>query len=288
MFWSLNLNRLFFVVIFLIQYLSAVGSVIVLNGTSSSGKTSISKCLQQQLVGNWVIISIDDFVVSATEQVAYELKIINFDMTLQETNNVIASNIKKIISIIDAAQTAITWSSIKAAMYQEVNALIQADYNVIIDTVFSDYEYDINSLYQQILNVNKHYVVLVYCCPEKLIEHVIHRNATGDYTQRRDVTRCIESFCELYGPTLCQQTRIDSLHAQSVSNIVKSFADQEQFCSFHSICPIKINTLLIQKFELVSNSSVGITPIRGNYNIVVNTGDMSSFECANKIKQLID
>lgn len=81
------------------------GNIIILNGVSSSGKTTLSRCLQDILEEEYFWISIDVFFSMAPQRLLVE------DMWLQ------------------------TFSHIREVMYTSITALSDSGVNVIIDDV---------------------------------------------------------------------------------------------------------------------------------------------------------
>lgn len=93
--------------------------VIVLNGGSSSGKSSIATCLQQQLEGTWMTLGVDDLI-----------RALSHGPTDTTGGGTLRFSADASISVGEAFHQA------EAAWYQGVGAIARAGGAVIADEVF--------------------------------------------------------------------------------------------------------------------------------------------------------
>lgn len=95
--------------------------VIVLNGGSSSGKSSIASCLQQQLEGTWLTLGVDDLI-----------RALSHGPTDTTAGGSLHFGTDGSISVTEAFHQA------EVAWYQGVGAIARAGAAVIADEVFLD------------------------------------------------------------------------------------------------------------------------------------------------------
>ena len=95
--------------------------VIVLNGGSSSGKSSIATCLQEQLEGTWLTLGVDDLI-----------RALSHGPTDTTAGGSLHFSSNGSISVSQAFHQA------QADWYQGVGAIARAGTGVIVDEVFLD------------------------------------------------------------------------------------------------------------------------------------------------------
>lgn len=93
--------------------------VIVLNGTSSSGKTSIGRCLQTMLATPWLLLGIDDLTRAVPD------KGIDDGTLLQ-------------VSATGQVEVGPGWRSLEASWYQAIATIASSGTGVIVDEVLLD------------------------------------------------------------------------------------------------------------------------------------------------------
>jgi chloramphenicol 3-O phosphotransferase len=95
--------------------------VIVLNGGSSSGKSSLATCLQQQLVGTWLTLGIDDLI-----------RALSHGPTDRGAGGSIKFEADGSIAVGEKFRRA------EAAWYEGLAAIARVGIGVIVDDVFLD------------------------------------------------------------------------------------------------------------------------------------------------------
>jgi chloramphenicol 3-O phosphotransferase len=93
--------------------------VIVLNGTSSSGKTSIARCLQSILATNWLLIGIDDLTRAVPDKGMDDGTLLH----VSETGQV---------------EVGPGWRSLETSWYMGIATIAASGTGVIVDEVFLD------------------------------------------------------------------------------------------------------------------------------------------------------
>jgi chloramphenicol 3-O phosphotransferase len=91
--------------------------VIVLNGGSSSGKSSIARCLQGMLARPWLTLGVDDLVEAVPQQRVADGSLLSF-----ETNGLV--------------EVGPAWEQLEDAWYQGLAAIARTGAGVIVDEVF--------------------------------------------------------------------------------------------------------------------------------------------------------
>lgn len=242
--------------LYCVQIFSQTGSLIVLQGTSSAGKSSIAQRLQTILPCDWSIVALDTFLGPELVSRAVQEGLIIDGMSELECQKIIADHIPELFSFFDAS----VWRRIKVDTYAFVAKEICAGRHIILDTVLQKDEFEVDSCFMTHLKNFPVSIVLVYCSPFHLVEHTNIRNDCGDFTQTRDLDRVLQMFCDLYVPVSCDQDEfVDQL-------IEADMLDQ------------RLRDLF---------GTVSIKPSFGSYDCIVNTGLMSVQACAERIAQLM-
>ncbi len=71
------------------------GFVILLNGTSSAGKSSIAVCLQQKISAS-IVVSLDELFWSNMIRIAEQLEVVDLDMSYEQKYMVIQNHKKQV------------------------------------------------------------------------------------------------------------------------------------------------------------------------------------------------
>lgn len=234
-----------------------IGSVVVLHGTSSAGKSSIALELQKILLGKWSIVAFDDFLGSVLLEKAKACGLIVQGMSELEHQKIIAAHIPELFARFDES----SWSQIKICMYSFVQQQVSLGENVILDTVLSKNEFDNSSDFLTLLSDVPLFISLIYCSPFHLVEHTNARNDCGELTQVRNLDRVLQMFCEVYIPAL-------NFPSLGVDTLTESDFVNQQI-----------------KEQFACSLGIGVIPAYGAYDCVVNAGLMSSRACSFDIYQ---
>src|SRR5690242_2130340 len=149
------------------------GNIIFLNGTSSSGKTSIAKALQEIMEGYYIRTGIDHFLDAAPDKIHVSSDGIN--PSAAEGFLWVRPNGDQRISELRAGPAALRlW----AGMHASAAALATTENNVIIDDVIFD-----SRVLQEAVNMLHTFNVLFVGirCPFEIAER--RERARGDRTQ---------------------------------------------------------------------------------------------------------
>ncbi len=148
-------------------------------------------------------------------------------------------------------------------LWDAINDTTQKGFNVIVDT--HDFKFFIDP--SQDLKI---VTVLLYCSPEKLIEHVYKRNHEDNKKNHRELKTVFNEFCNKYKPVKKNQSHIDTLNKETL---------QKSYGFFITLALKKIMNQFFQNDQNI----VHIAPIFKNYDCFINTGKLSITQSAQKI-----
>jgi chloramphenicol 3-O-phosphotransferase len=270
----------FYILIFssIATIVSASNDIIILNGTSSSGKSSIRKELCKILGLNWVSFSIDDYVTK--EFIRLYPDALNYSKGIGEEK--VDEYIKKFQS--SQIGNFLHSNDLFDRIICDMKSCLQQGKNVVIDIVLygEKYDYILNNLNPY--NVN---LIMVYCSLPKLIERVTVRNkiarAKGatleEKLSNRTFARTIRRFTSLYKSTklnnllgritrqdldiVLKKAELDFDTADMGKNGASNFADFAQALKY--------------ELSLIDNEFVYVTPIK-RYDMIINNS--VDFPCA--------
>jgi len=250
----------FFFVFTFVYYFYPVkkGGIIILDGVSSSGKTSLANCLMKFLDSTYKKVALDDYVA---------------DVFLAKKKLNIPH--KKFISIIRECRDR---------MYEEIIRLTSCGKNVLLDTVLSglEGEKDIDIAFEKLkgLEVVK---ILVYCPLPLVTERIEERNAKSFFDDKPEEMRSIAAtlqFCNVYKVLESDDDFfIGTLSKKDIELAYKfpDFVPKQDIKIFDAV-----KNKLLFSFGLFDRESVKIAP-RQQYDCVVDTSKCSPEECSEKI-----
>lgn len=260
--------------------------IIILNGTTTAGKSSVALDLKALLEAQSTaveIFAIDTFMVPK----------IQWALVLNRFNpfNVCVAN-ADLLTPTDILEMG---KESQVELCMAVKAAYAQGKTVIIDA--SIYRKDQIDFYQQALANLKVTWALVYCPLATLVERVIKRNQTSKIIEQRSVFQALDQFGRLYKNT--NNNPIDVLSQENLyiacdkaqqthsamQNTIPDFLRGIQ----NVICPFGIDRIqksLLENFELMSNGKVLINSIM-QHDCVVNTGLYNSTTCARAIVKSI-
>lgn len=273
--------------------LYSVGTIILVNGTSSSGKSSIINSLKQKLQEDAVFVSIDEIGWTPLLDEAMQRGLISSEMSNKEQYDIMYKNLDTLCA---ACEHKLIYLE---KLYDRIQKLALDHRYVIFDTVFymSDYQ-DVALFWERMKSFNV-CSILVYCSPEIIVQRVMRRNAEAMDDQKRDLFSVAKSFCLTYSPASNQEDAIAFLKMQDVENLLLSVQKYLHEAGMsESLVREKIAMLSeeyakrffysasqnLPKDEL---SSVGIVA-QFKHDIVINTGLLSSDACAQSMIDLFE
>ncbi len=233
------------------------GCVIILDGMSNAGKTSIERYLIKHLGSSYSKVALDDFVT---------------DLWLEKKGAYLPEQefVNRVHQRVDA-------------MYDKVRALVLNGKNVLLDTVLSGLvgENDVSRCFEKLQGLDV-MMVLVYCPLTAVVERMKKRNERArlenDPGRERPMIVSLK-FADIYHNASSEDLVIDVLSREDVKRTyeptgelstdeVKQYEDMKES--------------MLSKFDLHDKQCVKITPCL-QYDCIVNTASCTPEGCAQKI-----
>lgn len=269
-----------FVGLFFYQIVLCSGSIILLNGVSSAGKSSISKCLHE-MIDNSVIVGLDDLFWSHMIRTAESMGLALPEMSYEQKYCIAKKHKPEVVKKLRNNREQTT----KQELFCNARTLALQGKIVILDTPVGIFSNDEWVMFWNKVEKIQVLSVLVYCPFSENINHVVARNYSGIFDQERRVKAVVEQFIALYilsrSPDLMidvlQRADVDCAFEKVLAELQRKFDEKEVK---------KIFKKLLQKFEKkfqmnqLDKVSIGS---KLNYDLLVNTAEHSSYECALQI-----
>ncbi len=261
---------------------SAQATIIFLNGTSSAGKSSITRELQSILGRSFVVVSTDTFLMDALVEEAYSRGLLKRSDPKPRT----AKEIKKLINALPKKQASVMYGDFKQiviannhAMYAHVAHLACQGWHVIIDHVMT-FDDDIKDCLQT-LGAFDVFFVLAHCPLGELVRRVYQRNSSQDKAEKRTLDSVLGHYAQVH----CPGSKDDFLEIISyeqmsyyIDLVRSSFPTVKLFSEFKEF--------VIRYLELDQCKYVYLCPSLA-YDYVINTGNKNPHTCAQSIAQAL-
>ncbi len=238
------------------------GHVIVLDGTSTAGKSSIIKYLLPMLGNSYEKVAIDDFVTPVfLEQGKQQRSEKEFLQRIHE---------------------------VSGGMYNKIRKLISEGKNVLVDTVISglEGEKDREHFFEK-LNGLKVFLVLVYCPLNVLAERINKRNEKALKENKPKDTRSRSVALVFDDMYKAQQSDNEVILGQlSRKDIELAYSNPKNELGETAEAFKQIKQNLISHFKLENKKVVNITS-QLVYDCVVDTSKNNPEECAQQIKNCL-
>lgn len=163
-----------------VNLLAEPGRIVLFNGTSSAGKSSLAEVAVQDSKTKFEVVSFDDF-----------------HRSYREKHGVTRLNREQ-------------WEDFRISLYRHAKAQSESGRNIIIDTVEFDVAYD---RYCEILNCSNVVKAIVYCPLDQILKRIDRRNSADDPAGRRPVLLSFQQFLQMYKP----QTSAEELVVEKTS-----------------------------------------------------------------------
>gem|GEM_PF-1469738 len=258
-------------------------SVLLITGTSSAGKTLISKELATLLVEDVALLSVDDVLWNAVLEEANRMGIIHDGMSIELQQRLVMEHKREVFAVFLADD----WQLPKQTFNKSAKSLTDQYGHVVVDTVFGYRgNFDDRTAFMQVMENVSMFSVLVYCSPLKLAQHVIERNGLSGHRQKRDLLFVMKQFPYLYQPAIAQEDSIAVVTQQEIDEALSMVLQHLQEDGVVGVDVQKsiddIQKFYYETFGLESQSRVAITH-RFKHDMVVNTGNLSLQQCAELI-----
>ena len=266
-----------------------VGSIILVNGTSSAGKSSIITHLKEILKEDAVFVSIDEIGWTPLLDEAMLRGLITCEMSKKEQYDVMYKNLDELCA---ACEHKLTYLE---QLYERIQDLASRHRYVIFDTVFYMDDYRDVAFFWKKMESFDVYSILVYCAPQIIAQRVMQRNNEATDDQKRDLLSVINSFCLVYSPALVEQDIVDFLTVFDIEKLVLTMQKYLRTTGMsESLIEEKVALLSKEYRErFFSNAeahtaesvvAVGIAA-QFKHDLVINTGTITSEACAQMIAE---
>ncbi len=237
------------------------GKIVLLNGTSSAGKTSIIKELQKHFGSSYVTVIGDEFVEEYSAKNPMPESMARNDYQFQVLSD----------------------------MYLHVKKLSESGKNVLVDTVEFDDHYQ---HYCSILNCNKVIKILVYCPLDVIVDRVKKRNISGDPKENRPLNLSFGQFKNIYK---LQESKdeviVDKIQTsrmlyglqeaeQEVRKLMQEDGENPEKSKEFFVKPF------IEQYKLDKLNEIILSP-KNRWDLIVNTGTNLTQEVAQTISEYL-
>lgn len=285
---SKKYSFLYFTLTFFVLVISngSAGTVILLNGTSSAGKSSIAQELKKALLPNNVeILSIDIVFYEVAREIIKER---GYAVDPNKSWTELCESLPE--ELVLSEKEIIPRAEKK--LYEKIKHHAASDKYVILDAVICNTKHAEKwAVALDGLVVQK---VLVYCTPTKLLEHVIQRNTDINEEEHRPLTQPFFQFFKMFTIQKSGTDQyIEEINPQALETLItKNFADPMPTMNEGDLKRAK---KVIENYQPKFACKTGEQTIKivpepfVTYDIVVNAGTSSAKECAQQIiKKLND
>ena len=307
--------KTFIVLLFLSSSLVAKGTIILINGTSSAGKSSISRALQKALgESSWEII--DGDYLSENPELATTMRelILRFietklkiQLSPEEKQKIMSEDLFELDNE-GFGLPAEKHEKLQAYMedqagpqiYKQAIRMSNAGRNVIVPSVFEKNmkdELDAFSAHDNVL------MVLVFCSLTKIPQRISYRNEAalrpGATAEEKDDIRPVSGVLRQFSGFYPAGNRIDMPVLEELTldqiNEAWKFSANDVDLFKDQATEEKLKVYVKENYkEMMDNfglkgdiSSIEIRP-RFYYDIIVNNGDCLAQECAQQIQQFME
>jgi len=265
------------------------GTMIILNGTPSAGKSSLGRVLPNILEGSWKTVEADSFVYDSVQRLINHLDSrFEIKTTLNELNDVCT----KLVDNKKLTQEEIDnfFGDTFDQVFEKAKEYFQTGHKVILDWAIleeneAEEDGDLHGFndFFNALRASNVALVLTYCPFATLIERVKKRNKEGKATEQRDYHVPIKYFSAIYKaakqgekPILGTLTRTEVIDILEAPFVKAEFEDIKKYKQFKS--------KTLKGLSLDRHKSINVTP-RLKHDLIVNTGINSTEKCAQQIKR---
>lgn len=257
------------------------GIIILLNGTSSSGKSAILNELKKINI-NFDIIKIDDWFPQQIKKKALKLgwqqsssedpwQFISTYFTQKNQHPYFSSEIRK--EFFDLSP-----------FFKNIYGQAVKGHNIIIDTVL-EYQQAYKQFFNAFKNINV-IKILIYCPLDVLLERVEYRNKLGIPEEMRHAFQSFEQFPAIFKMQENQKDQIvdtvktsilkDALN-RSIDDLIKAGIPTPYFEKLETF-----KQQFITEFSLNTKKEITLSP-RHSYDLILNSAKYNPLEMAQKI-----
>ena len=253
------------------------GWILVFNGTSSSGKTTLAKNLQKIVKQPIEVLQLD---AEATIVIKEMLESMGYhydgNIGFWDWFDSLSEEVKHKI---DESEDVWEKEATKR-MIEKSEKLVSEGINVIIDTVLESeakYKY-----FKDELNSKQTYFVLVYAPITQLLTNVLARNNSSDKNEERNISlpfaqylKCLFESCDPSSPK-----RLDRLTRKNFDRVCKQLELRSKNQDQDALNKAREDKEKIADTFFQGKEVTGIALKLPAHDFVINTGKTSSIKCA--------
>ena len=212
----------------------APGRIILFNGTSSAGKSSLAEVMVQGSNTKYEVVSFDDF-----------------NRTYREKLGTGQSNREQ-------------YGDMRQALYRHAKAQAEDGRNIIIDTVEFDQGYD---KYCEILGCSNVIKAVVYCPLDDILKRVDRRNSAEGTNGRRPVLLAFNQFLQMYKlQSSTNELIVERTHTRRLRTALEEAArrvgNTRQYEALYAT--------YVRAFRIDKDQEIVVVP-KGRYDLVLDT-----------------
>jgi chloramphenicol 3-O-phosphotransferase len=227
------------------------GRIVLFNGTSSAGKSSLAEVLVAESPRKFEVVSFDDVYHSYRKE-----------------HGITRFNPQQ-------------YRQFLTALYRRARSRADAGRNVIIDTVEFDLDYD---RYCEILNCSNVVKAIVYCPLDQILPRIDRRNSADDPSGRRPVLLAFQQFVQMYQPQsspdelVVERTTTTRIRNALVEAGQKA-ASRQQFQT--------LSNQYVKAFGIDRDRELVLVP-KGKYDLVLDTRANTKKENARQLEHSLN
>ncbi len=258
--------------------------ILILNGSSSVGKTTIAREYISTYNTNAKLLQIDTEIIpvfiEALEKHGYHY---NQKIDFWTWFENLTADIKEQINSYEKE----LFIEAYRRMIEKAKEFYGKGINVIIDAVLLEYEGESYTCFKKAFEDLQTFFIFVYAPINKVLENVTSRNIPGEAAEKRSV---LDPFALLFGH-LCKKCNSQShdileiLTKQQLDDLfdkLKALIDQEPHVKSHKLTELerfeKMVNIVNQKFLNQHEQTIGICP-KYSYDLILDTGITSPSKC---------
>jgi chloramphenicol 3-O-phosphotransferase len=261
---------------------STDGRIILLNGTSSTGKSAILSEFKK-LCPDYIAFNVDDWFTTATIRMATE-RGWHADMQMhpwQYLRDYV--NEKSAHAHFDIEVREHLFTGIRD-YYYTMQEILRQGKNVILDTVLEyEREYtNFDACFQQFNCVR----VLVYCPVDVVLERIKIRNSSGVREEQRLKFQLFESFSAIYRlQEHPDEPVVDTIATDTMKTALQQAMQELMMLNIPPAYDARLHAFeetFIQQFKLNELSQINLVA-RHSYDLILNSAHSSAEELAEQI-----
>lgn len=260
------------------SFLDKKNTVIVLNGTSSAGKSSIAHALQNAFYPEKIeVLSIDTVFYEVARKYIEEQ---GYDVDPNKNFTELCASLPETFEIdgdrlLPRAETE---------LFERVKKYAQTDNYVIVDAVINNAKEA--EKWTQVLETLSVYHILVYCAPNKLLERLMQRNHSNIVEEHRGLAQPFEQFFDMYRVQKQEALPIDEINVLELDDLIQNnIVKKEPMMQAEDQTEAQ-RALEVYKKKFLNTDAETIKIVPEDFIVfdcVVNSSILSSQECAQQI-----